>query len=103
MPLAEPRLLPWPAAAAGLDAAARMRHLVAGALRTGRPLAAWREPGAEHPQLLVARSLEAAYTGLPPALDAEAPACSSISFCRQMASWGRVPGTRGCVPASAMV
>ena len=74
MPLAEPRLLPWPAAAAGLDAAARLRHLVAGALRTGRPLAAWREPGAEHPQLLVARSLEAAYTGLPPALDAEAPA-----------------------------
>ena len=70
----EPRLLPWPAVAAGLDAPARLRHLVAGALRTGRPLAVWREPGSEHPQLLVARSLEAAYTGLPPALDAGAPA-----------------------------
>ena len=68
------RHLPWPVVAAGLDATARLRHLVAGALRTGRPLAVWREPGAEHPQLLVARSLEATYTGLPPALDAAAPA-----------------------------
>ncbi len=74
MPVPEPRLLPWPAVAAGLDAPARLRHLVAGALRTGRPLAVWREPGSEYPQLLVARSLEAAYTGLPPALDAGAPA-----------------------------
>lgn len=74
MPVPEPRLLPWPAAAAGLDAPARLRHLVAGALRTGRPLAVWREPGAAHPQLLVSCSLEAAYTGLPPALDAGAPA-----------------------------
>ena len=71
---AEPRLLPWPAVAAALDATARLRHLVAGALRTDRPLAAWRAPGAAHPQLLVARSLEATYTGLPPALDAQAPA-----------------------------
>ena len=70
----EPRHLPWPAAAAGLDAPARLRHLAAGALRTGRPLAIWREPGAAHPRLLVARSLEATYTGLPPALDAAAPA-----------------------------
>ena len=68
------RLLPWPASAAGLDAPARLRHLVAGALRTGRPLALWHEPGAAHPQLLVARSLEATYTGLPPALDGQAPA-----------------------------
>ena len=74
MPAPEPRRLPWPAAAAGRDTAARLRHLVAGALRTGRPLAVWREPGADHPLLLVARSLEAAYTGLPPALDAGAPA-----------------------------
>ena len=74
MPAPDLRYLPWPAVAAGLDAPARLRHLVAGALRTGRPLAAWREPGAAHPRLLVARSLEAAYTGLPPALDAEAPA-----------------------------
>ncbi|MBU6121229.1 chorismate-binding protein [Hymenobacter siberiensis] len=68
------RLLPWPASAVGLDAPARLRHLVAGALRTGRPLALWREPGAAQPQLLIARSLEAAYTGLPPALDDHAPA-----------------------------
>ncbi|WP_236668655.1 chorismate-binding protein [Hymenobacter rubidus] len=66
--------MPWPAAAAGLDATARLRHLAAGALRTGRPLAIWREPGREHPRLLVARSLEASYTGLPPALDDQAPA-----------------------------
>lgn len=68
------RQLPWPAVAADLDATARLRHLVAGALRTGRPLALWREPGHEHPRLLVARSLEASYTGLPPALDEQAPA-----------------------------
>ena len=68
------RQLMWPPAAKSLDASARLRHLAAGALRTGRPLAVWREPGAEHPRLLAARSLEAAYTGLPPALDAEAPA-----------------------------
>ena len=67
------RQLRWPAASA-FEPPARLRHLVAGALRTGRPLAVWREPGAAHPRLLVARSLEATYTGLPPALDAQAPA-----------------------------
>ncbi|WP_223649155.1 chorismate-binding protein [Hymenobacter psoromatis] len=70
----EPRLLPWPAAAAALDGPARLRHLAAGALRTGRPLAIWREPGAAHARLLISRSLEDAYTGLPPALDPAAPA-----------------------------
>jgi isochorismate synthase len=69
----EPRLLPWPAAASP-NGPARLRHLVAGALRTGRPLALWREPDAAHPRLLIARSLEATYTGLPPALDDRAPA-----------------------------
>ena len=68
------RQLPWPAVAAGLDGPARLRHLVAGALRTGRPLAVWREPDAAQPQLLAARSLEDTYTGLPPALDDRAPA-----------------------------
>ena len=68
------RQLPWPAVAAALDATARLRHLAAGALRTGRPLAIWREPGHEHPRMLAARSLEASYTGLPPALDDQAPA-----------------------------
>ncbi|QKG56804.1 chorismate-binding protein [Hymenobacter sp. BRD128] len=71
--MAEPRLLSWPAVASP-EAWARLRHLAAGALRTGRPLAIWREPGASHPRLLVARALEASYTGLPPALDAQAPA-----------------------------
>jgi isochorismate synthase len=70
---AEPRLLPWPAAASP-GGPARLRHLVAGALRTGRPLALWREPDAAYPRLLIARSLEATYTGLPPALDDRAPA-----------------------------
>jgi len=69
----EPRLLSWPAAA-NPSGPARLRHLVAGALRTGRPLALWREPDATHPRLLIARSLEATYTGLPPALDEGAPA-----------------------------
>ena len=71
---AQPRILPWPAAAASLTGPARLRHLAAGALRTGRPLAIWREPGAAHARLLISRSLEDAYTGLPPALDAAAPA-----------------------------
>ena len=70
----ETRQLGWPAASPARDAAARLRHLVAGALRTGRPLAVWREPGAEHPRLLASRSLEATYTGLPPDLHAQAPA-----------------------------
>jgi isochorismate synthase len=73
MRVPEPRLLAWPPSASGLDAWARLRHLAAGALRTGRPLAIWREPGATT-RLLVARSLEATYTGLPPALDDRAPA-----------------------------
>jgi isochorismate synthase len=72
MPTPEPRKLRWPATAAGLDALGRLRHLAAGALRTGRPLALWREPDAAQPRLLVARSLEASFTGLPPALDAQA-------------------------------
>ena len=70
----ETRQLVWPATSPARDAAARVRHLAAGALRTGRPLAVWREPGAEHPRLLASRSLEAAYTGLPPDLHAQAPA-----------------------------
>lgn len=67
----EPPQLAWPAT---VGVAARVRHLCAWALRTGRPLALWREPGAAHARLLVSRSLEAAFTGLPPALEATAPA-----------------------------
>ena len=74
MPSSEPRQLRWPAATPHPDALARLRHLAAGALRTSRPLALWCEPGAAQPRLLISRSLEAAYTGLPPALDAQAPA-----------------------------
>lgn len=51
----------------------RLRALVGWALASGRPLAVWSEPGARHWQLLVSRSLEAAYTGLPPALEPGAP------------------------------
>ena len=56
------------------DSAPRLRRACAWALATARPLALWREPNAAAPRLLVSRSLEAAYAGLPPALDAAAPA-----------------------------
>lgn len=71
-PATTPSLCPWPGPPA--PAEARLRTLVAWALATGRPLAVWSEPGARHWQLLISRSLEAAYTGLPPALEAAAPA-----------------------------
>lgn len=63
---------PWPGPPAPPEQ--RLRTLVAWALGTGRPLAVWSEPGARHWQLLISRSVEAAYTGLPPALEAGAPA-----------------------------
>ncbi|WP_375418990.1 chorismate-binding protein [uncultured Hymenobacter sp.] len=76
MPLSSPAtaapLGPWPGPPA--PAEERLRALVAWALATGRPLAVWSEPGARHWQLLISRSLEAAYTGLPPALEPAAPA-----------------------------
>jgi len=62
----------WPNAPA--PAEQRLRALVAWALATGRPLAVWSEPGARHWQLLVSHSLDAAYVGLPPALEPGAPA-----------------------------
>ena len=63
---------PWPGPPAPPEA--RLRALVAWALATGRPLAVWSEPGARHWQLLISRSLEAAFAGLPPALEPTAPA-----------------------------
>ena len=56
------------------DSAPRLHRACAWALASGRPLALWREPNAAAPHLLVSRSLSAAYAGLPPALDATAPA-----------------------------
>ena len=56
MPVSELRQLLWPATAARLEAPARLRHLIAGALRTGRPLAVWREPREAQPRLLVAQA-----------------------------------------------
>ncbi|WP_345235604.1 chorismate-binding protein [Hymenobacter saemangeumensis] len=56
------------------DTTRRIRQLCAWALSSGRPLALWRAPGAETPTLLISRSVEAAYAGLPPALDPGAPA-----------------------------
>lgn len=64
-------ILPWPSA---LPTEQQLRHLCAWALRTHRPLALWREPNAGTPWLLISRSVEAAYAGLPPALVPGAPA-----------------------------
>jgi isochorismate synthase len=71
--MTEPKseFLLWPAAE---SPAAKLRHLCAWALGSGRPVALWRAPGGAHARLLVSRSVVAAYTGLPPALDAAAPA-----------------------------
>ncbi|MDO7876145.1 chorismate-binding protein [Hymenobacter sp. ASUV-10] len=55
------------------ELSAAARRLCAWALHSGRPLALWRTAG-QAPHLLVSRSLEAAYTGLPPALEPDAPA-----------------------------
>ncbi len=56
------------------DTSLLLRRACAWAVATARPLALWREPKAPHPQLLLSRSLAAAYAGLPPALDVAAPA-----------------------------
>jgi isochorismate synthase len=64
-------IITWPT---NLPARQQLRALCAWALRTGRPLALWREPGADAARLLISRSVEAAYVGLPPALVPTAPA-----------------------------
>ena len=76
MPVSSPSISPpiqqpWPGPPAPPEQ--RLRALVAWALATGRPLAVWSEPGARHWQLLISRSLEAAFAGLPPALEPGAP------------------------------
>lgn len=63
--------LPWQPE---LPPAARLRQLVALALRTGRPVALWRLPGDQHPRLCLSLRPEDAYAGLPPALEPSAPA-----------------------------
>ncbi len=52
----------------------RLRQLVALALSSGRPVALWRLPGATQARLCLSLRVEAAYVGLPPALEATAPA-----------------------------
>ncbi|AIZ65224.1 chorismate-binding protein [Hymenobacter sp. DG25B] len=52
----------------------RLRQLVAFALLHKLPVALWRLPNATAPQLCLSFSAEAALTGLPPALEATAPA-----------------------------
>ncbi|WP_232066376.1 chorismate-binding protein [Hymenobacter sp. BT18] len=52
----------------------RLRHLVALALTSGRPVALWRLPGAAHARLCLSLKVDAAYAGLPPALEPTAPA-----------------------------
>ena len=71
MPTAVTETLTWPQPG---SAEARRRQLCAWALRSGRPLALWRVPGAVAPVLLLSCSLEAAYACLPPALEPSAPA-----------------------------
>ena len=63
--------LPWHP---DLAPAARLRQLVALALRTGRPVALWRLPGEQHARLCLSLGVDAAYAGLPPALEPTAPA-----------------------------
>ncbi|MBC6989282.1 chorismate-binding protein [Hymenobacter sp. BT491] len=52
----------------------QLRLLAAFALQSGLPVALWRLPNAEHPQLCLSFSAEDAFTGLPPALEPTAPA-----------------------------
>ncbi|MBT9393655.1 chorismate-binding protein [Hymenobacter sp. NST-14] len=52
----------------------RLRQLVALALSSGRPVALWRLPGAAQARLCLSLRVEAAYVGLPPVLEAAAPA-----------------------------
>ncbi|MEJ7664471.1 MAG: hypothetical protein WKG07_35640 [Hymenobacter sp.] len=70
----EPRLLPWPAAAASPRCPGPPAPPGGGALRTGRPLAIWREPGAARARLLVSRSAGRCLRRPTPALDPAAPA-----------------------------
>ncbi|SNC59687.1 isochorismate synthase [Hymenobacter gelipurpurascens] len=52
----------------------RLRRLVALALTSGKPVALWRLPGAVHARLCLSIKTDSAYVGLPPALEATAPA-----------------------------
>ncbi|UOQ81253.1 hypothetical protein [Hymenobacter sp. 5414T-23] len=52
----------------------RLRRLVALALTSGRPVALWRLPNAMHPRLCLSLKVDAAFVGLPPALEPTAPA-----------------------------
>ncbi|SHJ61138.1 isochorismate synthase [Hymenobacter daecheongensis DSM 21074] len=62
----------WPNAPE--SASEQARQLLTFALLHKLPVALWRLPGTERPQLCLSFSAEAALTGLPPALTPEAPA-----------------------------
>jgi isochorismate synthase len=57
-----------------LPVADRLRRLVALALSSGRPVALWRLPNDAHPRLCLSLKVDAAFVGLPPALEPTAPA-----------------------------
>lgn len=57
-----------------LTAPERLRRLVALALTSGRPVALWRLPNDTHTRLCLSIKTDSAYVGLPPALEATAPA-----------------------------
>ncbi|RSK44212.1 chorismate-binding protein [Hymenobacter perfusus] len=63
--------IPWNPA---LSTTERRRQLVALALTSGRPVALWRLPNAEHARLCLSLKVDGAYVGLPPALEPTAPA-----------------------------
>ncbi|WP_022825994.1 chorismate-binding protein [Hymenobacter norwichensis] len=66
-----PLSITWPAPATLLE---QLRRLTAFALHHRLPVAMWRLPQAQTTQLCFSFSAEAALTGLPPALEATAPA-----------------------------
>ncbi|MBC6605255.1 chorismate-binding protein [Hymenobacter sp. BT188] len=68
-----PTLVPYPGGEQ-LAPMEQLRQLVAFALQADLPVALWRLPGATHAQLCLSFSWEEALTGLPPNLEASAPA-----------------------------
>jgi len=66
-----PLAIAWPAPATLLE---QLHRLTSFALHHGLPVAMWRLPQAQTTQLCFSFSAEAALTGLPPALEATAPA-----------------------------
>ena len=68
-----PALVPYPGGEY-LTPTEQLHNLAAFALQTGLPVALWQLPGTLHAQLCLSFSFEEALTGLPPNLEASAPA-----------------------------